>query len=383
MKRFLGLAIFAFIAASGVYGQAVDTKVCDVLKNPKAFDGKTVRIKGTVIAGFDEFVIFDGDCGQLVNSIWLSYPQGTKAKSGPLAMVTVQPAHNFTGTVPPVRPAVTLAKDKAFKQFDSALSQQYTKGGGVCMGCMRYTVQATLEGRLDAVSEALLERGGGKITGVGGFGNFNGYPVRLVLESVTDVVPAEVDYSKSDAITKKDTSSPPAEQAGYFDVLVVAQKLSKAMGDNPLGQQAQKDFAVFPKPKEQNGVVLGFGAMNEVGASDSAPAAMDSPDGVVYNCVINRDRLAQRLQPAAALHLAQHVMDLRSPPAGNENAPASILENNAWVVSTDASITAGAKYVTLPGAFVMWDPAWPESERIDNMSKAINDFLSNEAHLSR
>ena len=80
--------------------RSVDTTVCDVVKNPQSFNGKMVRIKGTVVAGFDEFVIKDSgpDCGYQVNGIWLSYPQGTKGKAGPVAVVEVQPAHNFAGT---------------------------------------------------------------------------------------------------------------------------------------------------------------------------------------------------------------------------------------------------------------------------------------------
>ena len=74
--------------------------MCDVVKKPAPFDGKMVRIKGTVIAGFDEFVIKDAadpNCGYPVDAIWLHYPQGTKGKAGPVAIVEVQPAQNFAG----------------------------------------------------------------------------------------------------------------------------------------------------------------------------------------------------------------------------------------------------------------------------------------------
>jgi len=74
----------------GLHAQAaaapVDVKVCDVVKSPASFDGKLVRIKGTVVAGFDEFIIKDAtdpNCGYQVNGIWLSYPQGSKASPGP------------------------------------------------------------------------------------------------------------------------------------------------------------------------------------------------------------------------------------------------------------------------------------------------------------
>jgi len=46
----------------------------------------------------------------------------------------------------------------------------------------------------------------GKIVGVSGFGNLNLYKARLVLQSVSDVTPKEIDYSKTLAVTKEDTA---------------------------------------------------------------------------------------------------------------------------------------------------------------------------------
>ncbi len=210
MKRGLILACLVFGYGCGLYAQAaapVDTTVCDVVKKPQAFDGKTVRIKGTVIAGFDEFVIKDAtdpNCGYPVNAIWLAYPPGTKGKAGPAAMLVIQPAKNFTGKYsPPARTPATLDKSKEFKQFDSLLAQKHEKGADMCLGCTRYEVTATLVGRMDSVADATFERdASGKIVGFGGFGNMNAYPARLVLESVTDVTPKEIDFSKNDEETK-------------------------------------------------------------------------------------------------------------------------------------------------------------------------------------
>ncbi len=53
MKRLLAVALFVFACAAGLQAQVVDTTVCAVMKSPKSFDGKMVRIKGIVIAGFD------------------------------------------------------------------------------------------------------------------------------------------------------------------------------------------------------------------------------------------------------------------------------------------------------------------------------------------
>ena len=230
----------------------MDTTVCDVVKKPEAFDGKIVRIKGTVFAGFDEFVIKDAtdpNCGFTVNAIWLDYPAGTKGKAGPAAMLTMQPAKNFTGTItPPTRAAVTLDKSKDFKQFDSLLAQKHEKGADMCLGCTRYEVTATLVGRLDSVADATLKRdASGKIVGFGGFGNMNAYPARLVLESVSDVTPKEIDFSKNDDETKGDSGHrarrPGLSGGGGSDstaAIAAAQKAADGHGRGPAQGRRRK-----------------------------------------------------------------------------------------------------------------------------------------------
>jgi hypothetical protein len=77
MKRFVVLTGLILAFGCGLHAQGaappagpVDVNVCDVVKNPASFDGKMVRIKGTVVAGFDEFIIKDAsypNCGFPVN----------------------------------------------------------------------------------------------------------------------------------------------------------------------------------------------------------------------------------------------------------------------------------------------------------------------------
>jgi hypothetical protein len=383
MKRHLGILVWACLAACGLHAQAVDTTVCDVLKNPESFNGKTVRIKGAVRAGYDQFVISDGDCGQSVNGIWLDYPQGSKAKSGPLAVVTLQPAHNFAGKVAPAgAAAVTLTRDKAFKQFDSALSREYHPAVGLCMGCFKNQVKATLTGRLDSVGDASIQRSKGKIVGLGGFGNVNAYPARLVIESVADVSSVPVDYSKVDAAMKKAGSGPPAGTM-FSDAKGTAQKIVAAMAPSQITTQMQDDIAVLGKPGEQNGVVIGFGGANELHADEESASAQDSPDGVQYNLRFNKDKLQDLAMSSALLHAAQHVEDIRTPQADNVLAPLVILENNAWAVSGTLAVADGQKFYILPGGYVMWDSSWPAADRTNNMESALNDFLSKEEMLNK
>lgn len=392
MKSSFVLIGLFLAAAGGLHAQAaapVDVKVCDVMKNPEQFNGKMVRITGTVVAGFDEFVIKDvpdPNCGFQVNAIWLSYPQGSKAKSGPVAMLTVQPAHNFTESYStPTRMAITLEKNKEFKQFDSLLAQTNDRVGGMCLGCARNEVTATLIGRLDTVGNATLKRdSSGKIVGFGGFGNMNAYPARLVLQSVSNVTSKEVDYSKAIAVTKGEpmTGPPPSAANGAGDdPMSTAQKILTRMQSGQMKDQAERALAVFPKSRDQNGVNIIYGSSNEVPSEELG--TKDSPDGILFNCVFNRERLEGDSMAVALFHLGQHVADLRNPKPGNEAAPPFIQENDGWVVTSLGAAYDGQKYLILPGGEVFWNATWPAADRNLNMDSALKDFLANYALLSR
>ena len=402
MRRLFELILFACVATCGLYAQAIDTTACAVLKNPASFDEKTVRIKGTVVAGFDQFVVYDGDCGEEVNGIWLAYPPGAKAKSGPATIVELEPAHNFAGKVAPeARPAVPLTRDKEFKQFDMLLSQRHDQNGGVCLGCPRYRVQATLVGRLDAVATAGVQRdASGKIVGLDGFGNLNDYPARLILESVADVTPEEINYSASDAAVKKAQPNSTGEsdmwramatdqgfsegsdQAQRFlDPIATSQKLVAALAPSPTADQIKVDVALLPKGKEQNGVTIGYGTIDEAPAV--AQGTADSPDGVLYICTFNRDRLPDLALTFALLHALQSVSDIRNPHPGSENAPLYFFEKNASTMTAVTAEAAGTKYLTLPGGYLIWNADWPDALKIGNTESAINDFLAQEDLLAK
>ena len=394
MKRWSVLAGLIFGFGCGLQAQAVDTTVCDVVKKPASYDGKIVKIKGTVIAGLDEFVIKDAadpNCGFQVNAIWLSYPAGTKGKAGPVAIVQAQPAHNFTGKyTPPTRAAVTLDKSKDFKQFDSLLSQPHQKGADICLGCMRYEVTATLIGRLDGVADASLQRdAGGKITSFGGFGNMNAYPARLVLQSVADITPKEIDYSKNDDASKGEgMMGPPGggPGGGGSDVTATAAMIAKidgSMPDSPAKDSALKAAAAYPKQSEQNGVVVSFSTTTEAEAKNDVQGVKDSPDGVLFNCTFNQDRLQGQAFMLAVAHMGDHIAEMRSPAPQNVGAPPIALEGNAVVVTTVTAVVGGIKYFSLPGGYLMWSSAWPAGTRNDQMAAVMKDYLANETLLSQ
>lgn len=131
MKRTLRFAVLAscLIVPSSRAAQVMDSTVCDIVANPQSFDGKIVRIKGVVIAGFEEFAIKGWACTQMINAIWLAHPEGTKGKAGPAAFLRLQPGKNHPAAVTHLsRAPVTLGQNKDFTEFDNLLSTRPVPG---------------------------------------------------------------------------------------------------------------------------------------------------------------------------------------------------------------------------------------------------------------
>jgi hypothetical protein len=393
MKRALTfVSVLGFTCC--LYAQAVDTTVCDILNNPQSFNGKIVRIKGTVVAGFDQIAVKGADCGINVNkNIWLSYPEGTKAKAGPAAMVQIQPARNFAGDVPAVqRTPVALDKNsKDFKLFDSQLATPFNKGG-MCLGCNKFLVTATLVGRLDAVAKAGVQRdSAGKIVGFGGFGHMNAYAARLVLQSVSDVTSKEIDYSKTLAITKDDNA--PSESSGLRDApglrntdqLAAARKLVASFAPGVVaGVQLKRAIDAFGKEGDHNsGVVIVHGTGNEAAAKFEGKAAVDSPDGLLFTCTFNTNRMEGDAEGRAIVFAGDNIASLRNPAPEEVGAGLYDLETHAWMITVLDVFVNKQKTLTLPGGYLVFNTAWPQADMNKTVGEAIDGFLATEELLHR
>jgi hypothetical protein len=384
MKRLFTIAFLCAFSCC-LHAQAVDTTVCEILKNPAAFNGKIVRVKGTVAAGFDQFVLKGVDCPPaLNNNIWLSYPEGSKAKAGPAVMVQVQPARNFAGTVAAVtRTPVQLEKNsKDFKQFENLLTTVYNRGG-MCLGCIKFEVTATLVGRLDGDADAALQYDkAGKIVGFGGFGHMNAYNARLVIQSVSEVVSKEINYSKALAITKDEEFSMSKRFVQY--PVEAAQKDAKLFGaGNPSGEQMLRAVAIFPKGYEHNGVVVATGSANEAAAKFETKAAVDSPDGLLFTVTFNSSRLESDAQTRAYVFAGENVANLRTPLPGTAGASLFDLGNRAWVTTVLDSVITGQKTLTVQGGYLLWNKTWPPADVNTKLQDTIVDFLKTEELLHR
>ena len=407
MKRLLvPIALCAF--SISLHAQVVDTTICNILKDPASFNGKIVRVKGMVHADFDQFIVKDQNCQSQINALWLSYPEGTKGKAGPVALVEIQPAKNFAGAFQPVtRTPVKMDKSKDFKDFDALLSTPH-KQPRTCLGCNRYAVSATLEGRLDGVASSKIRRDpAGKVIGIDGFGNLNAYPARLVLRSVSDVVPHEIDFVKADEVVKAQPPDSPdtldnqtmnsvsstamnglkiqAKYTPVFDPVQAIDQIRAAAGafgaGSPIVLAIERTTTAYGK--HDSSVVIGYGTANEASPKQEAQSTRESQDGLIFNCTFNISRLQGMALPAATVHVGEHIADVRSPQPDVALPTLFDLEYQAWATTALNIISTQQRTLTISGGYVLWNEFWSQAERNKELDTAISDFLRKDELMSR
>jgi len=155
-----------------------------------------------VIAGFDEFAI-------KTRPMRLQWTRsGSRILRGRRRRASsgggeVQPAHNYSGPyTAPTRTAVTL--DKATRLQD--VRQSAVAGAQQSAGCAwlrAYQVSATLVGGWTAWPTRRFNGQERQGDGIRWVWEHERLPARLVLESVSDITPKEVDYTKSDLAPRR------------------------------------------------------------------------------------------------------------------------------------------------------------------------------------
>jgi len=153
--------------------------LCDVAREPLAYNGTLVAIRGAVRIAFEDFQISTALCdARQIDGIWLQYG------SGPKAQPTTWCCGNLTPRDPP-----RLNEDAEFRRFDRYLTAQKHSKDCHLGDCYIYAVTATLAGRLDAVPTKLCPDGKSHCCPAGGFGHLGFACARLIIQSVSDVVP--------------------------------------------------------------------------------------------------------------------------------------------------------------------------------------------------
>jgi hypothetical protein len=279
----------------------------------------------------------------------------------------LQLGKNHPASVTNVRRApVTLERNKDFKNFDSLLSTP-AKANGMCLGCVKFAVTATLVGRLDGAQDTGLVRdSGGGVTGIGGFGNLNRYGARLVLQSVSEVSSQEIDYTKGGTVAPDDAAS----VGGSFTP------------GAPSADQVKRGAEAFGALGEDNGVSVAFGGANEVHQDDTERSSANSPDGLVFNVVFDGERLKGPAMQVALSHVGTHIADIRSTTPAIQTLALYGAEFRAWQTSVLNAVAVKAKALTLPGGFVIYSQSWPDSGLGGNANNGISGFLANWAGIT-
>ena len=372
MVRRAAAVVFAVsIGAGAAWGQAVDAKVCDVVNHPKQFDGKMVRLTGVVQADFDTFLMRGDTCSSV---LWLSWPAGTKAKSGPATVVTLQLAANATAAPGAARPALSLEHSKDFQTFDMLLSQR-PKTPGMCLACAKNDVMATLTGRIDGTDNPGLSKdAAGKVTGLDGFGNMNMYGARLVITGIANVSAREIDYSKA---PKVDGDNPGGNGKDY---VALARKSEAAFpAGTPAVAEIEAAINALGAPGQDNGVTVAFGDVGNVPDGDGTKSAKAAPDGLLFTVRVDGDRLKGDALSRAIAHQGAEIVALREHPVdGMRN-----IETRAWQVVLDVVLGSRQKSITLPGGIVLWSEGWPAAERNADATSGLRGYVEDREETPR
>ncbi len=181
------VVIFVFAAIGlGICEDSVQATVCEVKKDPAAYNHKLVELTGMVSHAFEDFTLFDPTCPSYPE-IWLEY--GGKSKSGTMYCCGVsadrhRPKELVIEDIP-----IPLTDDKQFRDFDKLIQPPFRSG--------RYgaIVHATVVGRFFAGRKMQYPKG----TFWGGFGHMGCCSLLAIQEvkSVTAQDRDDLDYGAS------------------------------------------------------------------------------------------------------------------------------------------------------------------------------------------
>jgi hypothetical protein len=159
----------AAVAQSGV----PETPLCTVLNDAHSYDHKYVKVRGSILLGFENFTLHAADCNTTPN-IWLMFGGDIATPISSTSDDTERtPGQNlvFAGTSFP------LTKDDNFQKFISLITARNDKNP-------MYRVTATLTGGFFAAGAKLLSSGGSKLTS--SYGQLNCCHL-LIITSISDV----------------------------------------------------------------------------------------------------------------------------------------------------------------------------------------------------
>lgn len=120
------------------------------------------------------------------------------------------------------------------------------------------------------------------------------------------------------------------------------------------------------------------GAGNEAAAKFEGKGTVDSPDGLLFNCIFNTNRLEGDAEGRAIFFAGENVANLRNPLPEGVGVGIYGLESRAWATTLLDTIASKQKTLTLPGGYLLWNSAWPQADMNKNVNDAVVHFLLNE-----
>jgi hypothetical protein len=368
-SRLIPILALALTTAVGAHAQAaiIEATPCDVLSRPMEFNGKTVRLSGTVQTGLDDFVLRAPGCtGTPLSSpqaIWIDYPRGTHGKAGPAMRIALA----IGGAAATIPPAAVLMRNPDFEHFDAALSTPLLSRG-LCLGCAKTAVTATLIGRIDAVPLARVVRTGARYSSAAGFGTLNRYRARLVLQSVSNVVEKDNDFQPASAelaLVRHTLSGDPFK---------VANRMPEAfLNGTAVYGQVRRAAVVYGTPGgEPTGITVSYGPPNEDTDAEDAAAAASAPGSLLIHVTLDRARLPMDALVYAVFYAGSIAADLREP---GEPSTHIALEQHALETTLLAAVAGNAKNLVLPSAAVLWNDEWAPTDRQRLSDLSITRFL--------
>jgi hypothetical protein len=165
------------IAAQAESNGPSDTTLCDLAQNLERFEGKLVRVRGTILVGMEQFELTAAECSErLIDTVWLEYGKGLK-----------QPTTWCCGNLVS-KDAAQVVQNAEFRKFQHYLTAQYRDKGCHEWECQRYSVTATLTGKFNAVKTETCPSGKGRCCPLfRGFGHYGASCARVVIQSASDV----------------------------------------------------------------------------------------------------------------------------------------------------------------------------------------------------
>jgi hypothetical protein len=149
--------------------EPLQTSLCEITKDPAAYDHKLVRVSGTVFRGFEGFVIRDRSCREKSADIWLELGGLRGSEVTYCCGVTTNPKRESPLVIEGME--TTLIQDKTFKRF-----QRITRGDGPVK-----TAKVTVVGRFFAGHKHTFPGG----TFWVGYGHMSFYSLLVIQQVVT------------------------------------------------------------------------------------------------------------------------------------------------------------------------------------------------------